>query len=130
MKWKAGNCAPPILPRSTGAYELNVEVLMRLHELSPRAGLAAAAFEAAERARARSLLDNLAQAGVDLHNGVDPDFLKRESAAKKGFMTGPPGAFATQDLRSRPKSRPTAIWRIPISRSRRKSAAEALAMRR
>ena len=66
-------------------YELNVEVLMRLHELSPRAGLAAAAFEAAERARARSLLDNLAQAGVDLHNGVDPDLLKRESAAKKGF---------------------------------------------
>ena len=58
---------------------------MRLHELSPRAGLAAAAFEAAERARARSLLDNLAQAGVDLHNGVDPDLLKRESAAKKGF---------------------------------------------
>ena len=58
---------------------------MRLHELRPRAGLAAEAFDAAERARARSLLDNLAQAGVDLRKGVDPDLLKREAAAKKGF---------------------------------------------
>jgi CHAT domain-containing protein/tetratricopeptide (TPR) repeat protein len=66
-------------------YELHVEVLMRLHDVKPRAGMAAAAFEAAERARARSLLDNLTQAGIDLRKGLDPDLLKREEAVKKGF---------------------------------------------
>ena len=66
-------------------YELHVEVLMRLHEARPGAGMAAAAFEAAERARARSLLESLVQAGVDLRTGVEPDLLEREAAVIKGF---------------------------------------------
>ncbi|HXW07458.1 MAG TPA: CHAT domain-containing protein [Vicinamibacterales bacterium] len=66
-------------------YELHVEVLMRLHDANPRAGMAAAAFEAAERARARSLLDSLTQAGVDLRAGVDPELLRREAGARQAF---------------------------------------------
>ena len=66
-------------------HETHMDVLMRLHAVHPRQGLAAAAFEASERARARSLLDGLAEAGVDLRKGVDPDLLKREEALKRAF---------------------------------------------
>ena len=66
-------------------YEQQVEILMRLHEARPRAGFAAAAFEAAERARARSLLDNLAQARIELRADVDPVLLRREEAVNKAF---------------------------------------------
>jgi CHAT domain-containing protein/tetratricopeptide (TPR) repeat protein len=66
-------------------HELHVDVLMRLHRGRPRAGLSARAFEASERARARSLLESLGESGVDLRAGVDPDLLKREQMAKKAF---------------------------------------------
>ena len=68
-------------------YEQQVEILMRLHEAKPLAGFAADAFEAAERARARSLLDNLTQARIELRADVDPDLLKREEAVNKAFDT-------------------------------------------
>src|SRR5690606_36335409 len=41
-----------------GYHEFHIDVLMRMHADRPRDGLAAAAFEASERARARSLLDS------------------------------------------------------------------------
>jgi CHAT domain-containing protein len=66
-------------------YEQQVDILMRMHEAKPRAGFAADAFEAAERARARSLLDNLTQARIELRADVDPDLLKREAAVNKAF---------------------------------------------
>lgn len=66
-------------------HEVHLDVLMRLHGLRPGRGLAAAAFEAAERARARSLLESLAQAAVDLRAGVDAKLLKRERAAREAF---------------------------------------------
>jgi len=59
-------------------HELHVDVLMRLHRAHPRRGLDAAAFEASERARARSLLDTLAEAGVDLRSEMDPALQARE----------------------------------------------------
>ena len=65
--------------------EFHMDVLMRLHEAHPARGLAAAAFAASERARARSLLDSLTEAGVDLRQGLDPDLLKRELMAKRAF---------------------------------------------
>ena len=37
------------------------------------------AFEASERARARSLIESLAEAGVDLRSGVDPALLAIEA---------------------------------------------------
>jgi CHAT domain-containing protein len=64
-------------------HELYVDVLMRLSEMRPREGLAAAAFGASERARARSLLESLTEAGVDIRVGVDPHLLEREAALKR-----------------------------------------------
>src|SRR5262245_27732415 len=52
-------------------YQLYTEVLMRLHGGDPTAGHAAAALQVSERARARSLLDALAEAQIDLRNDVD-----------------------------------------------------------
>jgi CHAT domain-containing protein len=66
-------------------HELHIDVLMRLRGARPRAGLSAAAFDASERARARSLLDSLSDARVDLRKGVDPALLKREIDVQRAF---------------------------------------------
>jgi CHAT domain-containing protein/tetratricopeptide (TPR) repeat protein len=52
-------------------YELYIDVLMQLQE-------AGAAFEASERARARSLLESLAETHADIRQGADPELLERE----------------------------------------------------
>jgi CHAT domain-containing protein/Tfp pilus assembly protein PilF len=61
-----------------GAYELYVDVLLRLHERDAGGGHLAEALEASERARARSLLDLLAEARVDVQAGLDPALKLRE----------------------------------------------------
>jgi CHAT domain-containing protein len=66
-------------------HQFNVDLLMRLHRLRPGQGLAAAAFAASERARARSLLDSLTEVGIDLRAGLDPDLLRREQSLKRSF---------------------------------------------
>jgi CHAT domain-containing protein len=60
-------------------YELYVGLLMRLHQREPSAGHDGRAFEASELARARSLLDSLAQARADLRQGIDPGLLRQEA---------------------------------------------------
>jgi CHAT domain-containing protein len=65
--------------------EFQMEVLMRLQKARPGAGLAGAAFEASERARARSLLDTLAEARVDLRGGMDPGLVRREQELRRAF---------------------------------------------
>jgi CHAT domain-containing protein/tetratricopeptide (TPR) repeat protein len=65
--------------------EFLMDVLMQLHRTSPSEGLDADAFEASERARARSLLDRLTEAGVDLRQGVDPALLRREQMLQSAF---------------------------------------------
>jgi CHAT domain-containing protein/Tfp pilus assembly protein PilF len=52
-------------------YELYIDVLMCQQQV-------AAAFEASERARARSLLESVAEAHADIRQGVDPALLERE----------------------------------------------------
>ncbi|HZS07392.1 MAG TPA: CHAT domain-containing protein [Blastocatellia bacterium] len=59
-------------------YDLYIDVLMRMHKRQPRSGLAAAALHASERARARSLLELLAEAGADIRQGVAPELVARE----------------------------------------------------
>ena len=66
-------------------HQLYMDVLMQLNAVRPSVGLAGMAFEASERARARSLLDTLAGAGVDLRSGADPALLKREQELKAAF---------------------------------------------
>ncbi|PPT09597.1 High-affnity carbon uptake protein Hat/HatR [Geitlerinema sp. FC II] len=59
-------------------YELYIDLLMELHRQQPNAGYDARAFHASERARARSLLDLLAEADVNLRRGIPPALVDRE----------------------------------------------------
>ncbi len=59
-------------------YQLNIDVLMRLHRASPAAGFDALALQASERARARSLLEQLTEARADIRQGVEASLLERE----------------------------------------------------
>jgi CHAT domain-containing protein/tetratricopeptide (TPR) repeat protein len=58
--------------------EFYIDLLMRMHKEDPGAGHDVEAFNAAERARARSLLEMLAEARVDFRRGVDPKLLAKE----------------------------------------------------
>ena len=57
--------------------------MMRLHHSRPSEGHDAVALEIGERARARSLLDALAEARADIRQGVDPALLEREQALQR-----------------------------------------------
>jgi len=63
-------------------YELYIDILMRSHESEPSAGHAAQALQVSERARARSLLELLAEAGTDIRQGVDPRLAEREHSLR------------------------------------------------
>jgi CHAT domain-containing protein/predicted negative regulator of RcsB-dependent stress response len=63
-----------------GNYELYIDLLMRLRRQSPNAGLDSEALQASERARARALLETLAEANADIRQGVDPKLVERERA--------------------------------------------------
>lgn len=53
-------------------YELYVDLLMEMHRRDPAGGFASAALYASERSRARSLLEMLAEARVDIRRGAHP----------------------------------------------------------
>jgi CHAT domain-containing protein/Tfp pilus assembly protein PilF len=58
-------------------YELYVELLMEMERRQPGHGYAAAALGVSESARARALLELLAEVGTDIRQGVDPSVLER-----------------------------------------------------
>jgi CHAT domain-containing protein/Tfp pilus assembly protein PilF len=60
------------------AFELEIDLLMELDRREPGTGHAREALEASERARARSLLDLLQEAGADLHEGIDSGLRDRQ----------------------------------------------------
>jgi CHAT domain-containing protein/Tfp pilus assembly protein PilF len=60
-------------------YETYIDLLMQLAETAPERGYREAALAASERARARGLLDLLAEGRVDLRQGIDPDLARREA---------------------------------------------------
>ncbi len=62
----------------TDYYRLYIDVLAQLHTRDTHAGYDVKAFEVSERARARSLLDLLNEAGINVREGVDPQLLDRE----------------------------------------------------
>lgn len=64
-------------------YALNIDVLMRLHSRNPGAGFDALAFQMSERARARGLLETLAEARAGIREGVDPALLERERSLQR-----------------------------------------------
>jgi len=59
-------------------YEALEDALMHLHQLHPERGYDVQAFETAERARARTLLDLLSEPRAGLRQGVDPALISRE----------------------------------------------------
>jgi len=64
-------------------YKLHIDLLMRLHRMQPTAGFDIAALKTYEQARARSLIDMLAEASADIRQGVDPDLLARERSLQQ-----------------------------------------------
>jgi CHAT domain-containing protein len=64
--------------RRQGYYDLLVELLMERHRRDPTGGFAARAFHAAERARARQLLDLLAIGSSLSRGGASPELRRRE----------------------------------------------------
>ncbi|CAN5796701.1 tetratricopeptide repeat protein [soil metagenome] len=64
-------------------YELHINLLMQLHKQHTLAGHDAAALHTAERARARSLLEALAEARADIRQGVAPALLESERALQQ-----------------------------------------------
>ncbi|MEK7831255.1 MAG: CHAT domain-containing tetratricopeptide repeat protein [Acidobacteriota bacterium] len=64
-------------------HEFYLDLLMQLHRESPTAGHAVTAFQASERARARTLLEALSQVRSDIRQGVDPELLERETALRQ-----------------------------------------------
>ncbi len=68
-------------------FESYIDVLMLLHRLDPAGGYDAVALQAAERARARTLLDSLAEARANIRQGIAPDLLDRERALRQKLDT-------------------------------------------
>ena len=62
------------------AYQFYIDLLMRMHRLNPGEGNDAMALRISEQAHARSLLDILVEAQVNIRQGVDPALLERERA--------------------------------------------------
>src|SRR5438045_3258295 len=59
-------------------HEFNIDLLMRLHKQFPSEGFDAAALQASEKGRARSLLELLTEASAEIRQGVDPSLVERE----------------------------------------------------
>ncbi len=59
-------------------YELYIDILMQRHEAQPSAGFDSSALQAAERFKARSLLDLLHEERAALRQGTDEELLQLE----------------------------------------------------
>ena len=64
-------------------YEFYIDLLMQLSRQSSSTEHQASALHASERARARSLLDLLSEAHVDIRSGIDPVLLERERTLQR-----------------------------------------------
>jgi CHAT domain-containing protein/Tfp pilus assembly protein PilF len=60
-------------------YDFYVDLQMRMHAQAPGDGHLAVALAASERARARGLLDLLAEGRIDLQRGISPELKTREN---------------------------------------------------
>jgi CHAT domain-containing protein/uncharacterized protein HemY len=60
------------------AYEFYIDLLMQQHAKNPGQGFDTEALKASERGRARSLLEQLSEARIDIREGVDPSLIQKE----------------------------------------------------
>jgi CHAT domain-containing protein/tetratricopeptide (TPR) repeat protein len=68
-------------------YDLYIDILMRQRNERDSENLNALALEASERARARSLLELLTEARIEIRQDVDPELLKRERTLQQSLNT-------------------------------------------
>jgi CHAT domain-containing protein/Tfp pilus assembly protein PilF len=66
-------------------YDLGIDLLMQLHKQDPSQSFDSLALEMSERARARSLLELLAEARADIRQGVDAALIERERRLQKSL---------------------------------------------
>ena len=66
-------------------YDFYIDLLMQMHKQRPSEGMAAAALQASERARARSLVESLSEARADIRQGIDPALLERERSLQQSL---------------------------------------------
>lgn len=59
-------------------YELYINILMKLHRRSPDKNYAVRALQAAEKSRARSIIENLSLSEANFTKDADPETIKRE----------------------------------------------------
>ncbi len=64
------------------AYEFYIDLLMRQHAKNPAQGFDAEALKASERGRARSLVEKLNEAPIDIRQGIEPGLLEKERDLK------------------------------------------------
>lgn len=65
------------------AYELYIDVLMQQHAKAPTQGFDAEALRVSERGRARSLVEKLSEAPIDIRAGIDAALLEKERDLKR-----------------------------------------------
>jgi hypothetical protein len=64
-------------------YDFYIDLLMQMHKQRPSERLNADALQASERARARSLLESLAEGRTDIRQGVDPALVEHERSLQQ-----------------------------------------------
>ncbi len=69
--------------RVHGYYRFYIDLLMLLHKQNPSSGYAAKALQVSEKSRARSLLESLSEARVNIRQGVDLKLLEREGEVRR-----------------------------------------------
>jgi CHAT domain-containing protein len=75
------------MARTRDRYDLLIDVLMDLHAKRPGEGWDAEALRASERAKARSLVELLAEAHIDLREGIDENLLAEERSVEAKLET-------------------------------------------
>ncbi|HEY9863504.1 MAG TPA: CHAT domain-containing tetratricopeptide repeat protein [Candidatus Obscuribacterales bacterium] len=68
-------------------YQFYIDLLMQLNQQQPNQGWDGKALQISERAKARSLLDILAQAQGEVTSGVDPKLLAQKQTLKQKLST-------------------------------------------
>jgi hypothetical protein len=79
-----------------GYYELYLDILMKMHDRNREKGFNAEALQVTERARARSLLDLLNEAGANIRQGIEPALLDRERELQQLLGAKAPDAQIAQ----------------------------------
>ncbi len=108
-------------------YDLHLDILMRLHEEDSAGGYLPEALAASERARARGLLDLLAEGRIDVRQGISADLKQREEEIDErlsilqtqmlehlsaGAWDGTKAALLEEGIRQADADRETLEWEI------------------